>query len=204
MGNTMLSKIDGIASRLIFSVAKWSLLIFLALLGSADLYYIYSNIFTGGWGLSSLSKFELIFIVASFLLFKRLLKKTSQVGGKIHVTLLNLLVYSGVILVIGMAVISLNMIVAIVEGKNIDELMLELFLFGYEDDLISMIGVLLVLYISAPLAIICEDLAGDEEEAAHLGANKVKDEPVGVPEQGSKFTGQGQDVNDASNGVRNA
>ena len=201
----MLSKIDGITSRLLFSVAKWSLLMFFALAGLVALYEVYSDIFTDGWGLSSLSKFELVFLVASFLLVKRLFKKTSQVGAKIHATLLNLFVYSGIILVISMAVILVFMIMAIAEGKNTNELIVEFFLFGYEGELLNMLSVLLVLYISAPMAMAYKDISGsNEENSIQPSTNNVKNKPVNEPEQDSKFTDKGQDINATTDGVSNA
>ena len=205
MKETMLNKIDGLVSIAIFSILKWSLLICFALVGAVSMYTIYSEIFTDGWGLSSLSKFEVVFLVATAVLTKRFIKKSSDAGSSLFKNLFYMTAYVGVLAIVLFALIGWVLFSTAVKGGSADDLILSLFVFDYADELTVMVVILLAIYVSAPTDLkaendLLEKIAGVEEGLV----NKDVEDIIAEPLKDSDIEEKSACINETSKGVGNA
>lgn len=142
--------LDRILTVSILFAAKWLIMALLTILGGVMLFAGYKSLFTDGWGFSSLSKAEILFIGLSIFLLKRLIDRSVESGQAVALSLLRVLFYSGIV----------NSVVFILSGcfliLAIDNGALDKFIGIFNEidiytlDVSSQIFTLIVLYVSVP------------------------------------------------------
>ena len=162
---SIFEKADMALSKALLQLGKWIFFALLGVVGVFEVYFTFTDLLSDGWGLSSISKIELAFVVAFLFLSKRLVTAAISSGINIFRQLFRTMVFLGGLVILLVVWQYIEVLKALYAGVSTVEILSFIESVSYEDSLVSMVLLLLILYVSAPFEKNETPNNGSEDEA---------------------------------------